>query len=76
MLTSNVVPLIAVNEYLSPYCEWVTPTSGMFIWFKLKFDLPMTQLFEKMVEHNVILVPGYGFLAEPPVSVLFHQIIA
>lgn len=62
----SVAMLEAVNEYLSPYCEWVTPTSGMFIWFKLKFDLPMTQLFEKMVEHNVILVPGYGFLAEPP----------
>src|SRR3546814_6265969 len=47
------ITITAVNEYLSPYCEWVTPTSGMFIWFKLKIDLPMLELFERMVELNI-----------------------
>jgi DNA-binding transcriptional MocR family regulator len=42
----------------------------MFIWFKLKVDLPIMELFERMVAHNVTLVPGFGFLAEPPVRVM------
>ena len=39
----------------------------MFIWFKVKVDIPITELFERMTENNVILVPGYGFMAEAPV---------
>ncbi|KAI9597713.1 pyridoxal phosphate-dependent transferase [Syncephalis fuscata] len=54
---------------LTGLCEWKKPKAGMFFWFRL--NLPesfrktpghMEQVFERCIEHGVLLVPGWQFI--------------
>ncbi|KAI8055726.1 pyridoxal phosphate-dependent transferase [Syncephalis plumigaleata] len=53
-------------------CEWKSPSSGMFFWFKLLLPESvkqqpghMQQLFERCIEYRVLLVPGWQFIVLP-----------
>lgn len=53
-----------VDQELGDYVEYVRPEGGLFVWCKLREDLPMLDFCKKAVEKKVAVVPGTAFLAD------------
>ena len=53
-----------VDSELGDYVEYVRPEGGLFVWCKLRDDLPMLDFCKKAVEKKVAVVPGTAFLAD------------
>lgn len=53
-----------IDSELGEYVEYIRPEGGLFVWCKLRDDLPMLDFCKKAVEKKVAVVPGTAFLAD------------
>ncbi|KAF9105883.1 Aromatic/aminoadipate aminotransferase 1 [Mortierella sp. AM989] len=65
------------RKYVNPkFASFIEPNAGMFIWIKVHVDqhprygkvadsVLMLELFNKCVENNVLMVPGWQFSCKP-----------
>ncbi|KAF9399711.1 hypothetical protein BGX21_005745 [Mortierella sp. AD011] len=68
------------RKHVNPrFASFIEPTAGMFVWIKIHVDqhprygtMPdsalMLELFNKCVENNVLMVPGWQFSCKPKPS--------
>ena len=53
-----------IDSELGDYVEYVRPEGGLFVWCKLREDLPMLEFCRRAVEKKVAVVPGNAFLSD------------
>jgi 2-aminoadipate transaminase len=54
----------ALRKYCQPYCEWVTPQGGFFLWLHLRSQLPCREVQRVANEKAVIVGQGPQFFAD------------
>lgn len=51
----------AAEANLRGLAEWVVPTGGMFLWFKINGVKDTQAMMERALQANVLLAPGNAF---------------
>jgi 2-aminoadipate transaminase len=54
----------ALRQYCQPYCTWVTPQGGFFLWLQLRPELPSREVQRVANEKAVIVGQGPQFFAD------------
>jgi kynurenine/2-aminoadipate aminotransferase len=53
--------LTSADRHLTGLAEWTSPSSGMFVWFKVPSIADTQELMEKCRDAKVVFVPGAAF---------------
>lgn len=63
-----------LNEYLSEYAQWQSPSGGLFFWLKLTQKIDTSLLLEECIKQNIAFMPGQAFFAEAEQSDSFIRL--
>jgi len=48
----------SLQRYFSDIATWSVPKGGFYVWLRLSPSLSIRELFEKALEHGILLNPG------------------
>lgn len=50
--------LLLLEKHFQDLAQWDVPKGSFYIWLRLTADVPADQLFQRMLEHQILINPG------------------